>query len=243
MKKFTNHIDMQQFRVQNLAPGIDPTDAVNKSQLDAAIQGLSWKSPGARVATTANITLTGVQTIDGVSVVAGDSVLVKNQTAPAANGIYVVASGAWARRADADTAAKILNAAIFVSEGTTHGNQQWTMTTDAPITLGTTGLVWGQIGGGSGNVTAGNGINIAGNVVSVDPTVVARKYSAAIGDGVATTLTVTHNLNTRDVTVSVRDAATGEEVIADNTANGINTLQLTFGVAPAAGQYRVTVVG
>lgn len=241
--KITNTLDANGFKLTNLADATNPQDAVTLAQLNAAVQGYSWKNP-VRVATTANITLSGAQTIDGVSVVAGDRVLVKNQTAGQANGIYVAASGAWARSGDMDTAAEALGAAVFVSEGTSQGNTIWLMTTDAPITLGTTPLVWAQIGGSSGGgYSAGNGITITGNTIAVDTAVVARKASATIGDGTATTLTVTHNLNTLDVVVSVREVSTGAQVLVDNVANGVNTVQLTFGTAPTTGQYRVTVTG
>ncbi|MCU9947487.1 head decoration protein [Pseudomonas sp. PDM13] len=239
--KLTNTLDAGGFRLTALADGTAPQDAVTKAQLDAAVQGYSWKSP-VRAATTANITLSGAQTIDGVSIIAGDRVLVKNQTAGSGNGIYVAAAGSWTRSTDMDTAAEALGAAVFVSEGTAQGNQVWLMTTDAPITIGTTALVWTQTGAGT-SYTAGNGITIVGNAIAVDTGVVARKASATIGDGTATTITVTHNLNTQDVAVSVREASSNAGVIVDWVANGLNTVQLTFGIAPTSGQYRATVIG
>jgi hypothetical protein len=238
--KITNQFDASGFKLVNLADGTNPQDAATVAQLNAAVQGYSWKQP-VRVATTANITLSGAQTIDGVSVVAGDRVLVKNQTAGAANGIYVAATGAWTRSTDFDTGAEALGAATFVSEGTAQGNQVWLNGTDGPITIGTTALVFVQVGGGS-SYSAGNGIIISGGVISADPAVVARKASATIGDGTATTLTITHGLNTQDVAVSVKEVSTNAGVIADWVANGVNTVQLTFGTAPTTGQYRVTVV-
>jgi hypothetical protein len=238
--KFTNQIDANGFKVVNLLDGTNPQDAATVAQLNAAVQGYSWKQP-VRVATTANITLSGAQTIDGVSVVAGDRVLVKNQTAGAANGIYVAAAGAWSRATDFDTGAEALGAATFVSEGTAQGNQVWLNGTDGPITVGTTALSFVQVGGGS-SYSAGNGILISGGVISADPAVVARKASATIGDGTATTLTISHGLNTQDVVVSIKEVSTNAGVIADWVANGVNTVQLTFGTAPTTGQYRVTVI-
>lgn len=238
--KITNTLDANGFKVTNLQDGTDAQDAVTKAQLDAAVQGWKWKEP-VRAATTANITLSGAQTIDGVSVIAGDRVLVKNQSTGSANGIYVAASGAWSRAADYDAASELVGGTVFVSEGTANGNSQWTMTTDAPITLGTTALVWTQAGGGT-SYTAGNGILISGGVISADPAVVARKASATIGDGSATTITVTHNLNTQDVAVSVKEVSSNAGVLVDWVANGVNTVQLTFGTAPSSGQYRATVI-
>lgn len=239
--KLGNSLDANGFQLKGLAAGTTANDAVNKSQLDAAVQGFSWKLP-VRVASTANITLSGTQTIDGVALAVADRVLVKNQTAGSGNGIYVVASGAWTRATDMDTDAEALGAAMFVTEGTINGNQQWVLTTDAPITLGTTPLVFAQVGAGT-TYSAGTGISIAGSVISVDPAVVVRKAAATIGDGTATTFSVTHNLNTLDVQVCVREVSTGAEVLVDNTANGVNTVQVTFGTAPTTGQYRVTVQG
>lgn len=239
--KITNHLDANGFKVQNLTDPAAAQDAATKAYVDATAQGYKWKEP-VRAATTANITLSGAQTIDGVSVVAGDRVLVKNQSTASGNGIYVAAAGAWSRATDFDVSAEVLGASCFVSEGTTLGNSVWVLTTDGPITLATTALTFTQTNGGT-SYTQGTGITISGNTISIDTSVTARKVSAAIGDGSSTTLTVTHNLNTQDVVVSVYDAATRTGVICDWVANGVNTVQLTFGTAPSSGQYRVSVVG
>lgn len=239
--KITNHLNAGGFAVQNLADATAPQDAVTKAQLDAAVQGYKWKEP-VRAATTGNITLSGAQSIDGVGVVAGNRVLVKSQSAAAANGIYVAAAGAWTRATDFDAAGEVTGATVFVSEGTTLGGTQWNMTTTGAVTVGTTPVAWTQVGGGGGSYTAGDGITLAGNVIALDPAVAARKASATIGDGTATTLTLTHNLNTQDVVISVHETATNAGVLCDWVANGVNTVQLTFGTAPTAGQYRVTVV-
>ncbi|MFS4550082.1 phage tail protein [Comamonas resistens] len=101
-----------------------------------------------RVATTANIALTGLQTIDGVPLAAGDRVLVKDQAAGKDNGIYVAVGGVWARATDADTAAKLTpELSVGVEQGTVNGDSLWMLTTDAPITLGVTALVFEVAGG------------------------------------------------------------------------------------------------
>ena len=239
--KITNILDANGFKIQNLQDPVAAQDAVTKAYADALAQGYKWKEP-VRAATTANIVLSGAQTIDGVAVVAGDRVLVKAQTTASQNGIYVAASGAWVRATDFDAGSEVIGASCFTSEGASLGNTVWVMTTDGPITVGTTALTFVQTNAGT-SYTAGSGISIAGNVISLDPAVAARKASAAIGDGTSTTLTFTHSLNTQDVVVSVYDAATRAGVLCDWVANGLNTVQLTFGVAPTTGQYRVTVVG
>lgn len=239
--KITNNIDLNSLKGINSADPSAPQDLATKAYVDAAVQGIKWKEP-ARVASTANLTLSGAQTIDGVAVVAGDRVLVKNQTTASANGIYLCAAGSWTRTTDFDISAEVLGSGIFISEGTTLGNSVWTMTTDGPITLGTTALTWTQFGQGT-SYTAGTGISVAGSVISIDTTVTARRAAAAIGDGSSTTLTFTHNLNTKDVAVSVRETSTDIGVICDWTAATVNTVQFTFATAPASGAYRAIVVG
>lgn len=133
------------------------THLATKAYVDAAITGLDVKQ-SVRAATTANITLSGAQTIDGVSVIAGDRVLVKNQSTGANNGIYDAASGAWTRSADADNsvAGEVTSGMFaFVTEGTVNGDTGWTLTTNDPITLGTTALVFAQFTGGAGTSAAG----------------------------------------------------------------------------------------
>lgn len=148
----------------------DPTNALHaatKQYVDAVVQGLDPKA-SVRVATTGNITLSGTQTIDGVAVVAGDRVLVKNQTAGETNGIYIVASGAWSRAPDADNvpgAEVTTGMYTFVEDGTTQGSTGWNLVTKN-ITLGTTPLVFTQFGAAT-NYTAGTNVNISGNVISV----------------------------------------------------------------------------
>jgi hypothetical protein len=99
-----------------------------------------------RATTTANITLSGTQTIDGVVMIAGDRILVKNQTIASANGLYVVSAGSWARSTDADTSGKVTSGmSTRVSEGTLNGGSVWYLITADPITLGTTSLVFSGV--------------------------------------------------------------------------------------------------
>lgn len=243
--KHLNGIDMAGTPIDNLPDATTAQQPVTKAQLDAAVLGLRWKDP-VRAASTANLTLSGAQTIDGVSVIAGDRVLVKNQSSALQNGIYVAASGAWTRSTDADTATEITGAAVFVSEGTANGNTLYLMTTDAPITLNTTALVWTQFGAGS-SYSQGNGITITGSVIAVDPAVVARKTGADIGDGSARSFNVAHNLGTTDCIVIVRETgSTKEQVFPSVVFTDTNTVTVAFSTAiapPTSGQYRVTVIG
>ncbi len=238
--KVTNTFDANGFAVINLKDPVLAQDAVTKAYADSLAQGYKWKEP-VRAATIANITLSGAQTIDGVAVVAGDRVLVKAQTTGSQNGVYVAASGSWTRSTDFDASTEVLGASCFVSEGSALGNTVWVMTTDAPITIATTALLFIQTNAGT-SYTQGTGIIIGGGVIAIDTSVTARKSIATIGDGSATTITFTHNLNSQDIVVSVYDTTTRTGVICDWVANGVNIVQLTFGTAPTTGQYRVMVV-
>lgn len=142
------------------------TTAFVTTATDAARQGLSVKQ-ACRAATTANITLSAPQTIDGVSVVAGDRVLVKDQSTGSQNGIYVVAAGAWTRATDFDADADITDGAFtFVEEGTANADSGWVLTTNGPITVGTTALSFAQFSG-AGQITAGDGLTKTGNTLNV----------------------------------------------------------------------------
>src|SRR5262249_17799318 len=117
-------------------------DGVNVASLSAPSAFQDFKE-SVRVATTANITLSGAQTIDGVSAIAGDRVLVKDQSTAANNGIYVVAAGAWSRATDFDQDAEVTGGCVVpVSEGTANGNNLWILTTNDPITVGVTSLAF-----------------------------------------------------------------------------------------------------
>lgn len=125
------------------------------------IPGAPYKM-SCRVATTANITLSGTQTIDGVAVVAGDRVLVKDQSTASQNGIYVVAAGAWTRAADADASAEIASAIVAIDEGTANAGELWTNTFKTTDTLGTTAMTWFEVLYNSGTW----GISITGSAAS-----------------------------------------------------------------------------
>jgi hypothetical protein len=140
-------------------------DIANKAYVDSVAQGLDTKA-SVVAATTVNITLSGVQTIDGIAVVATDRVLVKNQTAPADNGLYLCAAGAWTRTTDMNTWAQVPNAYVFVETGTTQADTGWVCTSNAGGTLGTTAITWTQFSG-AGNFTAGNGLTLIGNQFSL----------------------------------------------------------------------------
>ena len=165
------------------------TDIANKLYVDTVAQGLDAKA-SCVAATTADITLSGAQTIDGVSVIAGNRVLVKNQTLSQNNGIYLCASGAWTRTTDADTWDELTSAFTFIEQGTVNGDCGFVCTANAGGTLGTTSLPWSQFSG-AGTFTAGTGLTLTGSVFSLtSPVAVANGGTGltSLGSGVATFL-------------------------------------------------------
>lgn len=237
----TADLSLAGMKLTNLANGTAATDAATVGQLDAIANGTDWKRSVRAIATTAIANLSGLLTVDGITLVVSDRVAVTGQTTASDNGLYVAASGAWARSLDADGNTEVTpGMAFMVEEGTTYADSQWRLTTNGAIVVGTTPLAFAQIGAGS-SYTNGTGISIVGNVVGVDTAVVVRKYSATIGDNSATSITVTHGLGTQDFTYAVRDASTHAVVDCDVTATSTTQATFTFAVAPASGAYRVTI--
>ena len=154
-----------------------PTDIVNKQYVDYYAAGLSWKAP-ALTATSANITLSGLQTINGVTVVAGDTVLVKDQTNAAQNGIYVASATAWTYAVGGDTWSEYVGAIIFIASGSLAGTA-WFCTAQPGGTLGVTAMNWSNFSVAS-SYTAGTGLTLIGTQFSITNTgVTAATYGSA----------------------------------------------------------------
>jgi hypothetical protein len=166
--------------------GQDSLTLVTKGYVDAVKQSLDIKD-SVRVASTGNVSLTGGSsdleagdTIDGVTLVAGDRVLLKNQSTASENGIYVaVASGGTpARSDDANASAEVTSGMfVWVEEGTSNGDQGYVLTTNNVITLNTTNLTFTQFSG-AGQITAGNGLTKSGNTINVVPDDVTLSVTA-----------------------------------------------------------------
>lgn len=162
----TADVSLNSKKITNLADPVSGTDAANKNYVDNAVAGFTWKN-SVKCATTANITLSGNQTIDGISVTAGMRVLVKNQTTASHNGVYVSSASTWSRATDLDAWAELVSAAIFVEQGTTQADTAWVCTSDAGGTLGSTAVTWVQFTGAA-QIIAGSGLNKTGNTLSVE---------------------------------------------------------------------------
>ena len=168
-----------------------PTDAAHiatKGYVDAARQGLDVKQ-SVRVATISPINLAedleAGDLIDGVTLVAGDRVLVKNQSTAIENGIYVaVSSGAASRSSDAngtaDTGELMPGTFTFVEEGAVNSDKGFVVSTNGTITIGATAIAWTQFSG-AGSFEAGDGLSQSGNTINVN---VVSDRTAIVGDAV-----------------------------------------------------------
>lgn len=154
------------FKITSLGDPVNAQDAATKNYVDSVAQGLDPKG-SVIAASTANIaSLSGAMTVDGIALVAGDRVLIKDQTSAAQNGIYVVSASSWARALDADSWSELTSAYVFVEKGSTNADNGFLCTIDAGGTIGTTAVTFVQFSG-AGQITAGAGLTKTGNQLDV----------------------------------------------------------------------------
>lgn len=261
----TASLDLNSQKIINQLDPTNPQDSATKAYVDAARTGLDVKA-SVRAASTASVTVTytatagtsargqitaAPNTLDGVTLAANDRILLKDQSTGAQNGIWAIttlgtgANGVWDRATDFDADAEVTSGAYtFVTEGTVNDNSGWMLTTNDPIIIGGasgTALVWVQFTG-AGQLTAGTGITKTGNTLAVDNTLFMRRAAFNVGDGSSTTITLTHNFGTRDIGVSLIEAASLWSIPeVEKRATTTNTVDLIFGVAPATNFYRALV--
>ena len=264
----TANVPFATYKITGLGNPTDDQDAATKYYVDQAVQGLTWKA-AANLLSTVNVALTGstntlnIDTYGALtSADSGYRIVLTNQTDDTQDGIYVYTDNGTAytltRATDANPYTELIGASIYVQEGTTKAGTSWVQSNHYLTSFA--GQTWVQIAG-PGTLTAGNGINITSNVVSavvesgaglslsgsglaIDTAVVVRKYAASIGDGSNTSYTVTHNLGTKDVQVTVYDNSTPfAEVVVDVQHTSTSAITVLFSVAPTSNQYRVVVQG
>jgi hypothetical protein len=263
----TQSVDLNNQKIINLAEPVDPQDAATKYYVDSAVAGLTWKRAVHLIATT-NVDLTGATNtlvIDGheaLTQAEGDGyrILLAGQTTASEDGIYVYNDNGTTytltRSTDADSFSELKGAAVFVMEGSSYGstswvqanhyltnfdNQEWDQFAGASDYTAGAGLV---ADGNVFNVGQGLGISVTANEVAIDTAVTARKYSATIGNGSATSYVINHGLNNQFVVTQVyQNSSPFALVETDVELTSPTQVTIRFSVAPTADQYIVNIIG
>ena len=232
------------FKLTNLLNPVAAQDAATKAYVDGVAQGLDVKQSVVTISLS-NITLSGLQTVSGVVLSAGQRVLVAGQTVETNNGIYVAAAGAWARSADMPTGSNAAGAFTFVESGSGDlADSGWVCTNDsANSTVGTDAILFTQFSG-AGQITAGNGLTKTGNTLDVS----VGNGIAIVSDAVAVKLNAANpglKVDGAGLAISLTANATGNvrsAIAVDGTGLSIKVDDSTID-ADSAGQLRVKSSG
>lgn len=207
----------------------------------------AWVKRSVKAATTANITLSGTQTIDGIALVAGDRVLVKNQTTASQNGIYVVSASAWSRAADASTAAQLAAAVVGVDSGTTNGGLTFDCDLKSTDTLGTTSVSFSRVVDQGYMTTVGNSFATLTNPgaitfpqINADNTVSALT-AANFRTAISAQQTLTSGSNIRTVNGSTLLGSTNLSVGTVTSVAVSNSNGLTISGSPITGTGTISI--
>lgn len=205
---------------------VDANDAVRKAYVDSLVNGLSWKN-AVRTASVplGDLALTGIQTVDDVLLVAGDRILVKNQTTGSQNGIYVVAAGAWTRAEDMNASAEVKGAAVFVTDGTVNKGKAWACNNSGAVVLDTTAIAFVQFAS-PGVYTAGTGLTLTG-----------LEFAVQAGG-----ITATQIANNTITATQIANNAIGATQIADDSI-ALGTKTTGAYVSTLTGSTAITVTG
>lgn len=186
-----NNLNISGNRLINVATPVNSNDAVTKGYVDNLLQGLSYKGT-VRLCTTQNISLTGIQTIDTITCNPDDIILVRNQNDSTQNGIYISKSGSWIRAYNFDTSDKVKPGSyVFVSEGDLNKDTTWLLTTDDPITLGVSNIIFDKFSNslqfsflaGLSNINNDISVNVDNQTIFINNSnQLALKNSSITGD-------------------------------------------------------------
>lgn len=233
------------------------------SDVTAIASGLgSNKQAVDLVATSNQLTLSGLKSIDGFLLKDGQRVLLTAQQASSANGIYVVRTGEWSRGSDMPNGSTVIpGTAVVVQTGAEHAQSIWQMTTTSPAIVGTNSQQWSKSYAGKDPIeyAAGHGIQLNDETFSLklgassglisdsaglrlDPTSAVRKVTMPVPPG-STVATLTHNLGTTDVVVSFMDNFSQEAVLVPWVVVNNNSITCEFDKVVVSGAYRATIIG
>lgn len=248
-----------QSRILNLPNAVAAQEPATLSQVNSLVEGLAWKD-SVRIKAPGNVTLaTPGATIDGVSMVAGDRMLLPSQTSTPENGIYIWNGAATpaTRAPDASTSAELEQAVVIVEEGTS-ANTGWRQTT-VNFVLDTGSPVFtafGTAAPAASETTAG--ISEVATQAETDAGVVdiafvtplklattpkVKKFSASFGDGAATSYVITHNLNTLDAQVYIYETGGSKrQVFCEIQHTSVNSVTLVFSALVATNALRCVVL-
>jgi hypothetical protein len=249
-------------RIINLPDGVGPQEPATVAQLNAAIEGLSWKD-SVRVSTQGNVNLASPgATIDGVTMSSGDRFVARSQTTASQNGIYIWNGAATpaTRAPDASTADELEQAVVTVEEGTNAGVSY--RQTQVNLTLGADDVLFTTFGTSAGAATETSaGIAEIATQSETDtgtddarfvtPLKLAtspwakRKHSETFGDGSGTSFDITHNFNTKDVVISIRETAGDEREITSGVEVrrlSVNAVRVLTDVAVGSNAFRAVII-
>ncbi|CAB5217645.1 hypothetical protein UFOVP205_1, partial [uncultured Caudovirales phage] len=209
------------------------TDIANKFYVDTVAQGLGPKAACA-AATLTSITLSGLQSIDSYTTLAGDRVLVKSQSTSSENGIYIASASAWTRSTDMDVWSEVPGAYTVILNGG-QANTGWVCTATATGTIGVTAMPWVQFSG-TNTYFAGTGLTLAANTFSITNTGVT---AASVGSA-SKTLTATVNAQGQLTALADTNIA-----ISNSQVSGLGTMstQNANSVAITGGSIDGTAIG
>lgn len=238
IKALANRTKWLKAQVDALADTIG--DAISDADLLAAINKLPFKSPVV-AATTTNITLSGLQTIDGVTLTAGQRVLVKNQSTAAQNGIWLAQTSAWTRADDMNEDAEVTpGMAVVVSGGTNQADSVWLLSTDGTVTVGTSPMAFKDVTGEFAKLASPQ---FTGNPTGPTAAQFDKDTSLATTEFVQRALGNARGFAGFTTNTTLTAAHAGMEIYASSTTGSITLTLPAANALPAGAKFHVINTG
>lgn len=255
----TGPLNLAGYRITNVGNAAVDTDVPSWGQVRDFVNNQDFRA--ARLASTGNVVTSSTgagSTMDGVLLNTGDMVLLRNQTNPVQNGLYLVQPTSMIRHPDADTASKMPpGLVVVIGEGATQTDDMFMNTTPPGYVMDVDPITFSPYGQAPTPLTAGDGISIISDVISavaatgitvtpagigIDFTIIARHFEVNVPvPGSGTAVTLVHNLGRSPVPYAVMELSTRQEIHVGAAWPDDNSITVDFSVAPIAGQYRISV--